>query len=174
MKRIAKYTLWLLPLVLMTVAFTEYPSTRQDFEISKNLEIFANMYKELNTGYVDELDPGKVMRDGIEAMLHNLDPFTNYIAEADIEGYRLLREGTSDNIGFEFKKIGDFATVTEIFQDLPADKAGVKIGDQIVAVDNKDTKNKKWKKVDTWTKDIWIKKENLDGVLIHINTGWEE
>lgn len=148
MKRVAKYTLWLLPLVLMTVAFTEYPSTRQDFEISKNLEIFANMYKELNTGYVDELDPGKVMRDGIDAMLNNLDPFTNYIAEADIEGYRLLREGTSDNIGFEFKKIGDFTTVTEIFQGLPADKAGVKIGDQIVAVDNKDTKNKSTDEVD--------------------------
>ena len=79
MKRIAKYTLWLLPLVLMTVAFTEYPSTRQDFEISKNLEIFANTYKELNTGYVDELDPGKVMRDGMEAMLTTsiLSPITS-------------------------------------------------------------------------------------------------
>ena len=148
MKRIAKYTLWLLPLVLLTVAFTEYPSTRQDFEISKNLEIFANMYKELNSAYVDDLDPGKVMRTGIDAMLNNLDPFTNYIAEADIEGYRLLREGTSDNIGFEFKKIGDFVTVTEIFQGLPADKAGIKIGDQIVAVDNKDTKNKSSDEVD--------------------------
>jgi len=142
MKRIAKYTLWLLPLALMTVAFTEYPSNRQDFEISKNLEIFANMYKELNSGYVDELDPGKVMRSGIDAMLNNLDPFTNYIAEADIEGYRLLREGTSDNIGFEFKKIDNFVTVTEIFQGLPADKSGIKIGDQIIAVDNKDIQSK--------------------------------
>lgn len=142
MKRIAKYTLWLLPLALMTVAFTEYPSNRQDFEISKNLEIFANMYKELNSAYVDELDPGKVMRSGIDAMLNNLDPFTNYIAEADIEGYRLLREGTSDNIGFEFKKIDNFVTVTEIFQGLPADKSGIKIGDQIIAVDNKDIQSK--------------------------------
>lgn len=142
MKRIAKYTLWLLPLALMTVAFTEYPSNRQDFEISKNLEIFANMYKELNSAYVDELDPGKVMRSGIDAMLNNLDPFTNYIAEADIEGYRLLREGTSDNIGFEFKKIDNFVTVTELFEGLPADKSGIKIGDQIIAVDNKDIQSK--------------------------------
>jgi carboxyl-terminal processing protease len=148
MRRSIKYTLWLLPLALLTVAFNEYPSSRQEFEISKNLEIFANMYKELNSAYVDELDPGKVMRSGIDAMLNNLDPFTNYIAEADIEGYRLLREGTSDNIGFEFKKIGDFVTVTEVFQDLPADKAGIKIGDQIVAVDNKDTKNKSSDEVD--------------------------
>ena len=63
------------------------------FEISKNIEIFANLFKEINTYYVDEIDPGKLMRTGLDAMVGSLDPFTNYIAEADIEGYRSLTEG---------------------------------------------------------------------------------
>ena len=58
------------------------------FEIAKNLEIFTNAYKEINHSYVDELDPGAVMRTGLDAMLESLDPFTNYISETDIEGYR--------------------------------------------------------------------------------------
>ncbi len=58
------------------------------FEILKNLEIFSNLYKEINTYYVDDVDPGQLMRTGIDAMVESLDPFTNYISESQIEGYR--------------------------------------------------------------------------------------
>lgn len=63
------------------------------FEITKNIEIFANVYKEINANYVDETDPSKLMKAGIDAMLNTLDPFTNYISEAQIENYRLALEG---------------------------------------------------------------------------------
>jgi carboxyl-terminal processing protease len=137
-----KRSFWLLSFLSLSLVFTSWTSTRQDFEISKNLEIFSNLYKELNSGYVDELDAGKLMRDGVDAMLNNLDPYTNYIAESDIENYRLNRDATSNNLGFEFKKIDEYPTVVELYQGQTADKGGVKIGDLVIAVDNKELKNK--------------------------------
>jgi carboxyl-terminal processing protease len=76
------------------------------FDIIKNLEIFTNAYKEINHAYVDELEPGKLMRTGLDAMLGDLDPFTNYISETDIEGYRYLYDGRYNAIGAEGKKNG--------------------------------------------------------------------
>ena len=62
------------------VAFKNSEMGGRYFEISKNLEIFTNVFKELNAGYVDELDPGKLMRTGVDAMMESLDPYTNYIS----------------------------------------------------------------------------------------------
>ncbi len=112
------------------------------FEISKNIEIFANLFKEINTYYVDEIDPGKLMRTGLDAMVGSLDPFTNYIAEADIEGYRSLTEGKYNGIGAQYKQIGDYITITELYENCPAIKAGMKVGDVITAIEGKSTKNK--------------------------------
>ncbi|GJM31600.1 MAG: peptidase S41 [Saprospiraceae bacterium] len=112
------------------------------FDILKNIEIFTNLYKEVNTYYVDEIDPGELMRTGIDAMMASLDPFTNYISETDIEGYRFMTEGRYRGIGAQSRKIGDFVTITELYQDQPADKAGVKVGDQVIAVDGKDVVGK--------------------------------
>ncbi|HNH40467.1 MAG TPA: S41 family peptidase, partial [Saprospiraceae bacterium] len=63
------------------------------FEITKNLEIFSNLYKELNTYYVDDIDPNKLMKVGIDAMVETLDPYTNYFSETQIETWRYLSEG---------------------------------------------------------------------------------
>lgn len=112
------------------------------FEIIKNLEIFTNAYKEINHSYVDELDPGKLMRAGMDAMLEGLDPFTNYISETDIEGYRYLTEGKYNGVGAEAKKMGDFVVVTEIFENSPAHKAGLKVGDAVVSVDGQTAKGR--------------------------------
>lgn len=112
------------------------------FEITKNIEIFANLYKELNTYYVDDLDPGMLMRTGIDAMVGSLDPYTNYISESDIEGYRYLTEGRYNGIGAISKKIDDYVTLTSLYEGQPADKAGLKVGDQIVAVDGNDATGK--------------------------------
>lgn len=113
------------------------------FEISKNIEIFTNLYKEINTFYVDDLDPGKLMRTGIDAMMESLDPYTNYISESDIEGYRFITEGKYNGIGAISRKIGDYVTITELYKDQPADKAGIKAGDRIVAIDGQDVVGKK-------------------------------
>ena len=111
-------------------------------KISKNIEIFTNLYKEINTFYVDDLDPGKLMRTGIDAMMESLDPYTNYISESDIEGYRFITEGKYNGIGAISRKIGDYVTITELYKDQPADKAGVKAGDRIIAIDGQDVVGK--------------------------------
>lgn len=140
-----KWTLKLsgmITLLLLFTATTFRPDSSKYFEITKNIEIFANLYKELNTYYVDDLDPGKLMRTGIDAMVESLDPYTNYISESDIEGYRYMTEGRYHGIGAVSKKIGDYVTITELYQEQPADKAGLRVGDQIIAVDGNDAKGK--------------------------------
>src|SRR5688572_30425544 len=74
---------------LLPMAFV----TNTYFEISKNLDIFATLYKELNSYYVDDIQPGKLIRTGIDAMLESLDPYTQYISEDEIEDYRLQTTG---------------------------------------------------------------------------------
>lgn len=132
----------LVAVLIAGMAMTYTSGGDKYFEILKNIEIFANLYKEVNTHYVDEIDPGKLMRTGIDAMMNSLDPFTNYISESDIEGYRFMTEGKYNGIGALSQKMGDFVTITELYKDQPADKAGLRPGDQLVAVDGKDAKGK--------------------------------
>lgn len=130
----------LLSLSLITAAFTNTSYSQQEqtsvdyFEISKNIEVFTTLYKELNTYYVDPLDPGKLMKIGIEAMLSSLDPYTNFYSESQIEGSRFLMEGNYDGLGAEIKQIDGHITITEIYDKGPAAKAGLKVGDKIVGV----------------------------------------
>lgn len=113
------------------------------FEISKNIEIFTNLYQEINTHYVDDLNPSKMMRIGIDAMLGALDPYTNYISESEIEGYRYITEGKYKGIGADFIKIGDEVTVSAPLENSPASKAGLKAGDVLIAVDGKEVAGKR-------------------------------
>ncbi len=117
------------------------------FEISKNIEIFTNLYKEINTSYVDDLDPGQLMRTGIDAMLESLDPYTNYISESEIEGYRYITEGKYNGIGAVFNMVDDYVTVTQLYADSPAAKADLKPGDRVLAVDGKSAAGKKEEEV---------------------------
>jgi carboxyl-terminal processing protease len=112
------------------------------FEMAKNLEIFANIYKELNKNYVDELDPAKLMRVGIDAMLNSLDPYTNYYSESDVEEARIITEGRYSGIGAGVKQIGDYPVITDVYENCPAFKAGIRAGDVIVAVDGQSAKGK--------------------------------
>jgi carboxyl-terminal processing protease len=124
------------------VATTVVNETGNYFEIAKNIEIFANLYKEVNTYYVDEIDPAKLMRTGVDAMLESLDPYTNYISESQIEGFRYITEGRYNGIGADIRIIGDFPTVVAPYEGAPAQQAGLKAGDQIIEIDGKDTKGK--------------------------------
>jgi carboxyl-terminal processing protease len=141
MKRFFK-TLILVAIVALSAATTFQPDNNKYFEITKNIEIFTNLYKELNTYYVDDVDPGKLMRKGIDAMVESLDPFTNYISESDIEGYRFLTEGKYNGIGALSRQIDGYVTIVELYEGQPADKAGLKVGDQILAVDGRDARGK--------------------------------
>ena len=141
-KRFVKYSLIGSLVVLVTVASTSYMEKNKYFEILKNIEIFSNLYKELNTYYVDDLDPGQLMRVGLESMVESLDPFTNYISESEIEGYRINTEGQYRGIGALTQKMGDYVTIVEMFKDQPASKAGLKVGDKIIKVNGQNAKNR--------------------------------
>ena len=147
MFRVRKYSLAVLIGGMLTLAFTPLPTNRE-FEISKNLEIFANLFRELNNSYVDELDPGSLMGKGLTAMVGSLDPFTNYFAESEIERYRILQEGSASGVGLNFRMVEDRIIVSDIFQEMAADKAGVKIGDQIIAIDGRSIQGRNSEDVD--------------------------
>jgi|694.fasta_scaffold01793_22 carboxyl-terminal processing protease len=107
------------------------------FEISKNLEIFTELYKELNIYYVDDTQPGQLMKTGIDAMLSSLDPYTQYIPESDMEDYRFMTTGQYGGIGALIKRKGETVVVSEPYENYPAMKAGIWAGDVIVEVDGR-------------------------------------
>ena len=112
------------------------------FEIAKNLEIFSNVYKQLNLNYVDDVDPGKTIKVAIDAMLASLDPYTNYYAESQMEDVKLQLLGQYGGIGSLIVQRGDSVYISEPYKGLPADEAGLQAGDRIVAVDGQSTKGK--------------------------------
>ncbi|MEL6989793.1 MAG: S41 family peptidase, partial [Bacteroidota bacterium] len=112
------------------------------FEIAKNIEIYTSIYKEINTHYVDEIDPSKLMRTGIDAMLESLDPYTNYYSESQIEGFKYMTTGKYNGIGARIRKVDDYPTVLEMFEESPALKAGMEVGDQIISIDGQSAKGK--------------------------------
>ena len=129
-------------IALLIVAIGGFSISAADnyFEISKNLEIFTELYKELNIYYVDETKPGELMKTGIDAMLKSLDPYTNYIPESDIEDYRFLTTGQYGGIGALIKKKGDYVVISEPYEGFPAHKTGLMAGDKILKIDDKDAK----------------------------------
>ncbi len=109
------------------------------FDIVKNLEIFSNLYKEVNSNYVDEVDPNQIMKVGIDAMLATLDPFTNYFSESQIESWRFKNEEGEASSGLKIKKIGDDLVITKIIEDSPAFESGMRVGDRIKKVNGEST-----------------------------------
>ena len=122
------------------------------FEISKNLSIFSSVYKEIDLYYVEEVEPGKFMKTGLDAMLKSLDPYTNYIPESKIEDYRLMTTGEYGGIGSMIRKSGEFIIVTEPYDGYPAQKAGLHAGDKIIKVDGKEMKGKSTEEVSSLLK----------------------
>lgn len=112
------------------------------FEISKNLDIYTNLFKELNTYYVDPIEPGKMVKTGIDAMLDDLDPYTNYITEADIQEYEFMTTGKYGGIGANMHRKGDEIFVGDVYENSPAQKAGLHPGDQVEMIDNQPVKGK--------------------------------
>ena len=112
------------------------------FEITKHLEIFNNIYRQLETSYVEPINPGDLMKKTIDGMLETLDPWTIYIPESDVEDYREKAiTGDYGGIGSKIRKIDDFVVIAEPFINSPADKAGLKIGDKIIAINGENLKD---------------------------------
>ncbi|GAA4026621.1 S41 family peptidase [Hymenobacter glaciei] len=116
------------------VSFRAASDNERYFEIAKNLDIFATLFKEVNTYYVDEITPAKLVKTGIDAMLRSLDPYTNYIPEDDIEDFRTMTTGQYGGIGASVVKRNGKTVVQSAYEGYPAQKAGLLPGDEILDI----------------------------------------
>jgi carboxyl-terminal processing protease len=139
MKRRKKMKWMAVGMLLMMVGLFSFiaPGDRY-FEIAKNLEIFASVFKEVNALYVDEINPNKTIRTGIDAMLNSLDPYTNYISEDQVEDFRTQNTGQYGGIGAVTRTIGNRTVVTMVYEGYPAFKNGLKIGDEVLKMNGLD------------------------------------
>ena len=107
----------------------------RDFRIAKNLDIFFSLFRELNTFYVDEIDPDKLIKAGMDNMLKTLDPYTVYFPESEADEFAIMTTGKYGGIGSLVRNSGDYVVISEVYKGFPADKAGIKPGDIIKKVD---------------------------------------
>ena len=146
--------------LLLTTFFVLFSSFKEDyFEISKQIEIFTTLYKQLNMNYVDETNPADLMDKSIKSMLAELDPYTVFYNEQDVLKFKINNTGEYAGIGAMIQRKDDKIILKEVYKDFAADKAGLKTGDEIIQIDDiklsefkedtsnllKGTKNKKLK-----------------------------
>ena len=141
LKNRKKLFLLALPLLLsVTVFITAF--TEDLFEISKNLDVFSSMYRELNLYYVDETKPGQLIKTAADAMLQSLDPYTEYYTESEIEDYKIITTGQYGGTGASVREIADKVLISEVYEASPAAKAGIKTGDMITEINGTAVKGK--------------------------------
>jgi len=157
-------------LVLITVVvFNGAFGQSNNFEISKNLDIYTTLFKALNTNYVDDIKPGDLMKTGIDAMLESLDPYTVYIPESEIEDYKFITTGQYGGIGALIHKQDDYVVISEPYEGNPAQTSGLKAGDKILEIDGVSAKGKSTDEVSAILKGqpgtkvkILLERESLD------------
>ncbi|MBA2610698.1 MAG: S41 family peptidase [Bacteroidetes bacterium] len=141
MKKIIKK--WVAAISLTAAIIIGVSYTPDYFEISKNLDIFNAVYREVNMAYVDDTKPGQLMKTGIEAMLASLDPYTNYYSENDIEDFRMLTTGQYGGIGSQVNDIDGKIIIENPKEGFAAFKAGIRSGDQIIGVNGINVEGKR-------------------------------
>lgn len=124
----------IIPALAGVVFLTTTAFQNDFFEIAKQLEIFTTLYKEINMNYVDDTNPGQLMDTAIKNMLTDLDPYTNFMNEQDVEEARINNTGDYTGIGAKVKTMKDKLLIVEPYQGYPADVAGLKAGDEIIKV----------------------------------------
>jgi len=118
----------------MSAAFLTTQETR-DFKIAKNLDIFLSLFRELNTFYVDEINPDKLVKTGIDNMLRTLDPYTVYYPESDVDEVAFMTTGKYGGIGSLVRGGGEYVVISQIYKGFPADIAGIRTGDLLKKAD---------------------------------------
>ena len=122
---------------LVSILFVSSTAFKSDFfEIAKQIEIFTTLFKEINMNYVDDTNPGDLMDTAIKSMLDDLDPYTKFYNEQDVEASRINNAGDYTGIGAKVLTLKDRLVIVEPYKDYAADKAGLKAGDEIIKVDD--------------------------------------
>jgi len=123
--------------VIIGLSFWGFKSDQKNFEISKNLDIFYTLVRELNLFYVDEVKPDKLIKKGIDDMLETLDPYTVYIPESEMDDFKFMTTGEYAGIGAMISKRGSQIIVAEPYEGFPAQVSGLRAGDIFIEVDGK-------------------------------------
>jgi len=135
----------LIGIVLIAVAIIGFSFTapaEKYFDIAKSLDIFATLFKEVNAYYVDEINPKELVDKGINGMLESLDPYTDYISEENLEEFSIQTTGQYAGIGALIGVINNKTVITNPYDGFPANKAGLKVGDQIISVNGTNIEGK--------------------------------
>ncbi len=132
-------------ILVFTISIFSFQSQAQTngFEVIKSMELMDLIYQHLDMYYVDEPKPGTLSKFAIDAMLKELDPYTVYYHESNMEDYLLMTTGQYGGIGAVIRKIGDYTYIAEPYEGNPAQKSGLKAGDKILSIDGRDMKAKK-------------------------------
>jgi carboxyl-terminal processing protease len=129
-------------LLLIVIVFAFRRPAEKYFDIAKSLDIYATLFKEVNAYYVDEIDPEKIIRHSIEGMLGSLDPYTDYIPEDELESFQITTTGQYGGIGALIGVVNKKIVITHPYFNFPAYKSGIRVGDEILAVDGKNIQGK--------------------------------
>lgn len=124
------------PIIGIVFLFVGVSFKSDFFELAKQIEIFTNLFKTVNQNYVDETNPGDLMDKGIKSMLKELDPYTVFFNEQDVIKFKINNTGEYTGIGAMITRKDDKVILKEIYKDFPADKAGLKAGDEIIQIDD--------------------------------------
>lgn len=133
MKASVKKKIWV-PILAVALLVTASSFKSDFFEIAKQIEIFTTLFKELNMNYVDETNPGELMDSAIKNMLDELDPYTRFLNEQDVEAYKINNSGEYSGIGALVRSYESKLVIVEPYKGYAADKAGLKAGDEIIKI----------------------------------------
>lgn len=130
-------------LITLVIGFSSPLKAQSNgFEEIKSMELMDLIFQQLEMNYVDEIKPGEMSKTAIDAMLKQLDPYTVYYHESNMEDYRMMTTGQYGGIGALIRKMGDYIYIAEPYEGKPAQLAGAMAGDKILSIDGKDMKNK--------------------------------
>ena len=136
--------IWLFGLIIsLLIPITTVAQVKQNnFDISKSIDIYNSLLRELNLNYVDEINPAELNETAINAMLKEMDPYTVFIPESEIENYKLMTTGEYGGIGALIQYDGEYTRISDPYEGWPAQKAGLQAGDAIISVNGVDTHKK--------------------------------
>jgi carboxyl-terminal processing protease len=137
-----KRKIFLAAAILILFSFSFFAFNDKGFEITKNLDIFVTLFREVELYYVDEKAPEELINSSISGMLESLDPYTTFIPESEMDDFKFMTTGQYGGVGALIRKGGDYTIISEPYEGFPAQKAGLHAGDTLLAIDGISTKGK--------------------------------